>query len=161
MVGLKLNHVSKRGHRSDINNTMWNIISIAILSHEVVEVYRDKRMKKKIPSSVWSTGFRETRLNQHIATTSLKRKCCHFDEIFITDCTESCQNDNFQCSQWWSFRQSDDIFVSVLWWTPGAWINTKMSSYQYRKSHCGDKTVVRSSYLHDGISYTGKMASLY
>ena len=36
-----------------------------------------------------------------------------------------------------------------------------MSSYQYRKSHSGDKTVVRSSYLHNGISYTGKMSSLY
>ena len=36
-----------------------------------------------------------------------------------------------------------------------------MSSYQYRKSHYGDKTVVRSSYLHNGISYTGKMVSLY
>ena len=36
-----------------------------------------------------------------------------------------------------------------------------MISYQYRKSHCGDKTVVRSSYLHNGISYTGKMTSLY
>ena len=44
---------------------------------------------------------------------------------------------------------------------PGPWFNIKMSSYQYRKSHCGDKTVVRSSYLHNGISYTGKMASLY
>ena len=39
----------------------------------------------------------------------------------------------------------------------GAWFNIKMSSYQYRKSHCGDKAVVRSSYLHNGISYTGKM----
>ena len=37
----------------------------------------------------------------------------------------------------------------------------RMSSYQYRKSHCGDKTVVRSSYLHNGISYTDKMMSLY
>ena len=37
----------------------------------------------------------------------------------------------------------------------------KMSSYQCRKSHCGDKTVVRSSYLHIGISYTGKTTSLY
>ena len=46
---------------------------------------------------------------------SLKRKCLHFDEIFITGCTESCQNDNFQCSQWWKFRQNDDIFVSVIW----------------------------------------------
>ena len=44
---------------------------------------------------------------------------------------------------------------------PGPQFNIKMSSCQYRKSHCGDKTVVRSSYLHDGISYTGKMSSLY
>ena len=40
---------------------------------------------------------------------------------------------------------------------PGPWYNIKMPSYQYRKCHCGDKTVVRSSYLHNGISYTGKM----
>ena len=45
----------------------------------------------------------------------------------------------------------------ILW----ALIQYKMSSYQYRKSHCGDKTVVRSSYLHNGISYTGKMSYLY
>ena len=31
----------------------------------------------------------------------------------------------------------------------------------YRKLYCGDKTVVRSSNLCNGISYTGKMASLY
>ena len=36
-----------------------------------------------------------------------------------------------------------------------------MSSYQYRKSHCGDKTILRPSYLHNGISYTGKMTFLY
>ena len=46
-------------------------------------------------------------------------------------------------------------------WEAGPWFNIKMSSYQYRKSHCGDKTVVRSSYLHNGISYTGKMTSLH
>ena len=44
---------------------------------------------------------------------------------------------------------------------PGPWFNKKMSSYQYRKSHCGDKTILRPSYLHNGISDTGKMASLY
>ena len=44
---------------------------------------------------------------------------------------------------------------------PEPWFNIKMSSYQYRKPHYGDKTVVRSSYLHNGISYTGKMSSLY
>ena len=36
-----------------------------------------------------------------------------------------------------------------------------MSSCQYRKSHCGDKTILRPSYLHNGISYTGKTTSLY
>ena len=44
---------------------------------------------------------------------------------------------------------------------PGPRFNIKILSYQYRKSHCGDKTVVRSSYLHNGISYTGKITSLY
>ena len=44
---------------------------------------------------------------------------------------------------------------------PGPRFNIKMLSYLCRKSHCGDKTVVRSSYLHNGISYTGKMTSLY
>ena len=39
--------------------------------------------------------------------------------------------------------------------------NIKMPSYQYRKSHRGDKTILRPSYLHNRISYTGKLASLY
>ena len=43
----------------------------------------------------------------------------------------------------------------------GPWFNIKMTSYQYRKSHCGDKTILWPSYLHNGISYTGKMSSLY
>ena len=47
------------------------------------------------------------------ATTALKRKNLHFDEMFIIGCIGSCQNDNFQCNQWWKFRQNDDIFVSV------------------------------------------------
>ena len=37
-----------------------------------------------------------------------------------------------------------------------ALIQYKKMSCQYRKSHCGDKTILRPSYLHNGISYTGK-----
>ena len=48
-----------------------------------------------------------------ITITTLKRKCRHFDEIFITGCTGSCHFDNFQCSQWWKFHQNEDISVSV------------------------------------------------
>ena len=51
--------------------------------------------------------------------------------------------------------------VIILKQEPGSWFNTKMSSYHYRKSHCGDKTIFRPSYLHNGISYTGKTTSLY
>ena len=43
----------------------------------------------------------------------------------------------------------------------GGWINAEISSYQYRKSHCGDKTILRPSNLHNGISYTDKMRYLY
>ena len=55
------------------------------------------------------------------------------------------------------------IWQSISWlvmaWRlkePGSPFNIKMSSYQYGKSHCGNKTVIRSPYLHNGISYTGK-----
>ena len=41
------------------------------------------------------------------------------------------------------------------------WFNITMPSYQYRKSHCGDKTILRPCYLHNGISYTSKMTPLY
>ena len=84
---------------------------------------------------------------------------------------------HFAC-RWPSTRPSASTVLNIKWgmftskwlwllWTlisfrwPGPWFNIKMASYQYRKSHCGDKTVVRSSYLHNGISYTGKMSSLY
>ena len=39
--------------------------------------------------------------------------------------------------------------------------NIKMTPNQYRKSHCGDKTIPRPSYFQNGISYTDKMTSLY
>ena len=43
----------------------------------------------------------------------------------------------------------------------GPRFNIKTTSYQYRKSHYGDKTILRPSYHHNGISYTGKTTSLY
>ena len=38
----------------------------------------------------------------------------------------------------------------------GPWYDIKMSSYQYMKFHCGDETVVGSSHIHNGISYTAR-----
>ena len=52
------------------------------------------------------------------------------------------------------FYRCEGLTLLVL--KPGGWFNIKIPSYQNRKSHCGDKTILRPSYLHNGISYTGK-----
>ena len=59
----------------------------------------------------------------------------------------------------WSGGINMNQVHQILWSAEGR-LNIKMSSYQYRKSHW-NKTAVRSSYLHNGISYTGKMSSVY
>ena len=51
---------------------------------------------------------------------SLKQKCCHFDDIFITGCTSSCQWQLLVqsvmkiSSKWWHFRFS--VSVSVYYY---------------------------------------------
>ena len=72
----------------------------------------------------------------------------------------------FRSSHWKSFEDGtpvDNYGCPIFKWVveTSGWFNRKIPSYQYRKSHCGDKTILRPSYLHNGISYTGKMTSLY
>ena len=43
----------------------------------------------------------------------------------------------------------------------GPSFNIWMLSYKFGKSHCRNKTLLWSSYLHDGNCYTGKTTSLY
>ena len=59
------------------------------------------------------------------------------------------------------YQRGGRPLCNIWWQRPGPWFNIKMTSCHYRKSYCGDKTVVRSSYLHNGISYTGKTVSVY
>ena len=54
-------------------------------------------------------------------------------------------------------RCDSDLYHVDCW----GWFGIKMPSYQYRKSHCGDKTILGPSYFGNGISYTGKVTSLY
>ena len=62
----------------------------------------------------------------------------------------------------WSYRRRQGCWLNLSQrYQAGGWFNKKMPSYQYRNSHCGDKTILRPSYLHNGISYTGKTTSLY
>ena len=61
------------------------------------------------------------------------------------------------------WRKQQSVFVNkyAIHMMPedGPRFNIKMLSCRYRKYPCGDKTVVRSPYLRNGISYTGKMTS--
>ena len=52
-------------------------------------------------------------------SSSLKRKCHHFDEILITGCTGSCHFDN---CQWWKFHQNADISISVMIKSSPLWL---------------------------------------
>ena len=80
-----------------------------------------------------------------------------FQEIQNTPIAHS----QYHGSWWPGSIRSQYISSHCIDIASGPRFNIKMSSYQHRKSHCGDKTVVRSSYLHNGISYTGKITSLY
>ena len=71
---------------------------------------------------------------------------------------------HFGTQQFWSEKWNLTHKILILFmviFISGGRFNIKMPSYRYRKSHCGDKTILRPSYLHNGISYTGKMTSLY
>ena len=54
------------------------------------------------------------------------------------------------------------LFMSTSIVLPISWprFNIKMISYHHRNSHCGDKTILGPSYIHNGIPYTSK-TSLY
>ena len=56
------------------------------------------------PSYPYSSGFRRW---HYIDVKSNLKRNCRFDEIVTTGCTGSCHSDNFQCSQWWQFRQNN------------------------------------------------------
>ena len=62
----------------------------------------------------------------------------------------------------YSIRNKSISWLLMSWQlvSPGP-INIKMLSNLYRKSHCGNKTIIWPSYLHNGISYTGERLSLY
>ena len=85
--------------------------------------------------------------------SNLVKMCCIYwnddDPIRSQLCTCHDSSATIKCANLW-FNESS-----------GPRFNIKIPSYQYRKSHCGDKTILRPSYLHNGISYTGKMTSLY
>ena len=98
--------------------TNFSEILIEILTFSFKKIRLNMSSAKRRPFCLGLNVLTICKLREGTISTplALKRKCCHFDEILITDCTESCHFDNFRCSQWWKFRQNDDICVSVHEW---------------------------------------------
>ena len=72
----------------------------------------------------------------------------------------TCTGRGISTNHWQLILTFHDATTEYIWENTRAHIQYKMS-YPYRKSHCEDKTVVRSSYLNNGISYTGKTTSFW
>ena len=64
---------------------------------------------------LWFYGYVVLRTCRTWHSHVLKRKCRHFDEIFITSCTGICHFDNFQYSRCWELHQYEDLSVSVIY----------------------------------------------
>ena len=92
------------------------------------------------------------------------KACCHQATSHNLDqcCPRSLLPFGVTRPQWDQYPYGCVVLCLVVLYRSSVWapIQYKDVSYQYRKSHCGDKTVVRSSYLHNGICYTAKMSSL-
>ena len=74
---------------------------------------------------------------------------CYFD-------FRSMFNDDI-CMHWVSYK----LYYHVPQMISGSWFNKKCPLTSKGNPHFGDKTVLRPSYLHNEISFTGKTSSLY
>ena len=101
-------------------------------------------------------------MNQNYILIEISRK-------FVATCSSCNKSLLVQVMDWrWTvdnpLPNNDDRF-HLLMYAPLCLneITTRglVPSCQYNKSHCGDKTILRPSYLHDGITYTDKMTFLY
>ena len=121
-------------------NGSWVIARTILWLMQTRQTYRNRRRKRQYPKAKpGSAKTKGSRLMQiRVSGISVRKSCMAlYGSAFL-------------------------IIDPLCGWNPsGSWYNITMSSYQHKKSHCGDKTVVRSSYLHNGISYTVKMTSLY
>ena len=71
------------------------------------------------------------------------------------------KNAIFILAKLWHWCVHWSIRSYLQWCSSGSWFDIKMKCYQYKNSHCGDKTIFRPSYLHNEFSYTSKMTPLF
>ena len=69
--------------------------------------------------------------------------------------------ENIKAPRHWPLPEDRGIPIAKGHWHGKRFhLMTSSWSYQYQKSHCEHKTILRSSYLHNVISYTGEITSI-
>ena len=129
----------------------WNGLNWMELMCEVSTRYTETSYTSGRDQTAWPLNLMECvtdRKGTVFTGMSVNRAFSIDPPSFVLCCTFYCMT-SVICNRFLSMAE------------PGLRFNIEMPSYQYRKPHCGDNTVVRSSYLHNGISYTGEIASLY
>ena len=124
-------------------------------------MYRMVMTLKSVQNQPWCNSFFTFKAWLYWMTVSMFMQICSmcFVSNYVTATHRCCGAVTLFPTLTFIIGTWESITCSVI--PPGPLFNIKMPSYQYRKSHCGDKTVVRSSCVHNGISYTGKMTFLY
>ena len=145
---------------SQHHETVRNFSTALKFNHQTSE------QLENIPLS-WSGNFY---IQQHLAVRALVGFWHRARETFFIQALQYCESHKrfrilclpVSCmADPWNCNVHSLTHWLPYWHDQGPWFNIKISSYQHRKSHCGDKTILRPSYLHNGISYTSKMSSLY
>ena len=131
------------------NDIMMSMMASQITSHTIVysTVYSGAYEKNiKVPRH-WREGNSPMTVNSpHKGPVT--RKMFPFDDVIMKILRQLRMMSSF-------------LVLNVPLKTHWGWFSIKIPSYQYRKSHCGDKAILWLSYLHNEISYTGKMTFLY
>ena len=85
--------------------------------------------------------------------------CCPWFRLTDKMCTNYTLINQITIKSWKSFFLFIHVYKTVS--MHGSEMTPVFKYYQHRKSHCGDKIILRPPDLHDGISYTGKTTYLY
>ena len=95
-------------HKHRYNNSHWIYSPCCRTSFylycQLLWIYKSDIFKPFFRGVRWYRGVCVNMWTNRTTTTT-ETIGRHFDAIFVTGCTESCHNDNFQCSQWRKFHQ--------------------------------------------------------
>ena len=155
------NSVVNSSHRKTIIRKEFPWHDVIMIIPFITECFKpnfietgDKRVPRKIPGYLC---FWVPALKQMLS----------FWWNFVFGCTRSFHLDNIRHNRWQIFSQNDISCFRAWGWfdyynvnLPGAHLNIKMLSYQYRDSYDKDKKISWQSYLYNGVSHTWK-DSLY